>query len=903
MFVIDIIYVNNYLWRCWHIYSLKNSSSTNNFINTQKEAPKFSNLPTLNASRLNNASPYPSSNMTPLDFNSFGTNQLNISDSNINSDILKDLNKTIEHNPNIDTIVGNNVQQIQCKFSELSEKANRQIKVLKFPQLEMIPEGAFEHTHIEEVHLHNLKVLPNNTFLECRQLKQVVIPMVEEIGNKAFYNCVSLGPLYANSVTTIGENVFNGSGLISLTMNSLTSISSQFSTCKKLASVSLKSIQNVPGHIFKNCQSLRTVYISNASIIQPYAFFKCPNLETVHCSSAITIKQSAFESSGLRRIHMASATSIEAHAFLNCKNLKRIYWFDQVITPTYNKVTRSPNADQIHIDDNAFEGLDPNLIASIAEFTGNNYLYYPELRSGFKNQLNQYQFTQSSDQRLIAPFSEAYRNKNAMYRNIKFGLDLDGPQRCSIQTLKNAIQYCTNTGTLTLYRGIKYINTVLQMANQRFTDEIDDIELLKNKIIFDRSFISTSISETSAKFYIKSATDDNPGILLIINVPEGTNISLMPIANENDEVVLNRYQKLKICKVDMQAGNVIKIYCTAIYDNENTQQTEENIYNSDEFKKYQREFELRLGQYAYTHQRSYNIVHRAIERIKANYQINDAGDNIAQHSTYVQAFFSNPQYMGINIPGNTMDPNDKYLSPEQIKLMLKSQIPNDQLDSPGNLREKMAALQSSSPNGIGIKTLRTTEPKIDSLPRDEAAQINFQRPANYQDIMGLPRSSREIYYQSQHARIDGMSPIISNETRLVPVASYNNQMYQIRGFFGKRLIAGTSETTKHLLTYFKSLGFKSDRDLLDFRLAIMGYILPENNGSLYEILQASHEVGVHGTENVSTAETMDKTIDPLSEKELREKVCQDKMFPYELCLKKQQEDNKEDPKEDKNKKK
>ena len=874
----------------------------------------MSNVPTLSASRLTDFSPC-ISNMTPLNFNSFDANKLKIPDSNINSDTLKDINKAIESDPNIDTIIGNNVQSIQCKLSELSEKANNQIKVLKFPQLKTIPEGAFENTRIEEAHLPNLNALPNNAFYECRQLRQVAIPMVTQIGDKAFYNCVSLGSLYANSVTTIGKNVFDNSGIMILKMNSLTSIGSQFGTCNKLSLVYLNGIWEIPDSTFRHCQALKLVEIKSASIIQPYAFSECPKLETVNCSGVIVIKPFAFANSGLQSINMASAISIGTHAFAECKNLQQIYWCNQSITSNYNNVTQTPNANYLFIGTDAFFGLDKGLIVSISKFADDNSVYYSEISEGFRNQLNKYEFNQLTDQLLIEPFSQAYRYKNDMYRNIKFGLDLDGPQGDSIETLTNAIQRCTNAATLTLYRGIKDKNTIFQMANKQFIGgDLSVYELasaishLESQEIFDRSFISTSISRSVAMKYIDDSTNKSPGFLLTIDVSKNTQMHLMPIANTNDEVVLNRYQKITIDEIDISTDDtVIMLGCTATNDSENMQQIEESIYNSNEFKNYQREFELRLGQYAYTHQRSYNVVHKAIEQVKRLNNIDDSGDNIAQHSEYVQAFFSNSQYMGVHIPGNTMDSNDTYLQAEQLKLMLKSEMPNGTFDSPGNLREKMAALQSSSPNNMNIKTLETKEPKIDSIPRDEADQINFQRPANYQNRMGLNRSAREIYYQSIH-HTNGMSPIISNETRLVPVAYYNNQVCQIRGFSGKRLIAGTSETTKHLLTYFKSLGFEDQQDLLNFRLAIIGYTLPENNASLYEVLQASHEVGVHGTENVSTAETMDQTIDPLTEEELREHVCRDGLFPFELCLREmfpeifarriQQEISKNDPEQE-----
>ena len=829
--------------------------------------------------------------MSPINTTSIDGNQLQIFGFKIDSSSLKNINNIIKSNPNIDTIVGNYITDIQYKFSELSNQASKQIKVAKFPQLTKISEGAFENTNIEEVHLASLQQLPNNAFAGCSQLKIVDIPKVDEIGDRAFYNCTSLEYFDAPSVNTIHENVFDNSGIKTLKMKALTFMDSKFGSCNNLTEVVLNSLSEIPSFAFQKCQSLRNIRIPKVSIIHKYAFHSCSQLETVHCNNVQFIEISAFEDSGLKGIHMNSATLIGDRAFLNCKRLTQLGWLNQIVSA--NSVPTQPIAkpNQVQIGSDAFLGLDPKLITNIVNLIGDNSLYYPQISNIFKAQLNKYAFKEPQNQELIKSFSENYRHKKYMYRNMKYGLDLDGPTRNCIKFLTDNISHCTNAKRLVLYRGIKGLNSLSLMANMKLTNSLKDfVDPLLEKVIFDRSFISTTISEATARFYMNRTTENDPGVIINIEVPNDIKIPLMPIANVNHEVVLNRYQKFIVDDVSLDnARHIINVYCTAINDDENTQQIEQDIYSSEEFKQYQEKFELSLGQYAYRNPKCYNVVHRAIEKIKANYQIDDSGDNIAQHSAYVQAFFSNPQSMGINIPGNTTDPNGVDLTAQQIKLMLKSEMPHEGPDSPGNLREKMAVLQSSTPT-YTIEPLETKEPKIDSIPREEQFQEAFRRRANYQDEMGLPRSEREIQYQNKYARADSMSPIISNETRLTPIASHENQLYPIMGFAGKRLIAGTSETVKQLLTHFKSLGFTQQQDLLDFRLALMGYILPEHNGSLYEILQASHEVGVIGTENVSTAENMDKTVDPLTEKELREQVCQDKMFPYEICLKKYRED-------------
>ena len=87
---------------------------------------------------------------------------------------------------------------------------------------------------------------------------------------------------------------------------------------------------------------------------------------------------------------------------------------------------------------------------------------------------------------------------------------------------------------------------------------------------------------------------------------------------------------------------------------------------------------------------------------------------------------------------------------------------------------------------------------------------------------------------------------------------------------GFRLTAnGSSSTTTKLLNTAKWLGL-SREDLLNFRLAIMGWLLPDGDHSLYEILYSSHAAGVRGKEDLTDAASMDKTIDPLAEDEIRD---------------------------------
>ena len=145
----------------------------------------------------------------------------------------------------------------------------------------------------------------------------------------------------------------------------------------------------------------------------------------------------------------------------------------------------------------------------------------------------------------------------------------------------------------------------------------------------------------------------------------------------------------------------------------------------------------------------------------------------------------------------------------------------------------------------------------------------------------LPLSQRELnFYNSTHfpkfekpnmlfytmltmltQKTDALEPYIDKD-----ITEESHDIISKNGF---RLTEnGSSSTTTKLLNTAKWLGLKG-QDLLNFRLALMGWLLPDGNHSLYEILYSSHAAGVRGkNEDLTDAASMDETIDPLKKDEL-----------------------------------
>lgn len=101
--------------------------------------------------------------------------------------------------------------------------------------------------------------------------------------------------------------------------------------------------------------------------------------------------------------------------------------------------------------------------------------------------------------------------------------------------------------------------------------------------------------------------------------------------------------------------------------------------------------------------------------------------------------------------------------------------------------------------------------------------------------------------------------------------------------------AGTSGTTLRMLGAYKLMG-ASQKELLDFRLALIAWMVSSHDHSLYEVLKGSHNAGVRGTESLEEAAVMYTNIDPLDTETLRENFAENKQFPHEVIYKMQLND-------------
>ena len=168
---------------------------------------------------------------------------------------------------------------------------------------------SLEHLDISRV---NLSVLPTEAFLECTNIKSVILP---------------------NTLTAIGTQAFWGSSLVSISIPaSVEEIrGSAFFGCSSLKTVTFEKgskLKTVAG--FSHCTSLTTIEIpASVEMIGQYAFNDCTSLHTVTFekgSKLKTIGSDVFlNCTSLTMIEIpASVETIEDQAFEGCSLLATV---------------------------------------------------------------------------------------------------------------------------------------------------------------------------------------------------------------------------------------------------------------------------------------------------------------------------------------------------------------------------------------------------------------------------------------------------------------------------------------------------------------------------------------------------------------------------------------------------
>lgn len=146
--------------------------------------------------------------------------------------------------------------------------------------------------YLEQLELPlNLKEIPANCFLDCKNLKEIYLPStIKTIGSSAFLRCKSL------------ETVEFGKGFTSLNF-----ASGVFSGNESLKHVVLpEGLQNIGDGMFNQCKSLESIRLPNSlQHIGKDAFKECKSLAYLTIPASVkTIGDAAFENSGIKDIYL-----------------------------------------------------------------------------------------------------------------------------------------------------------------------------------------------------------------------------------------------------------------------------------------------------------------------------------------------------------------------------------------------------------------------------------------------------------------------------------------------------------------------------------------------------------------------------------------------------------------------
>lgn len=153
-----------------------------------------------------------------------------------------------------------------------------------------------------------VEVIEDYTFYDFNNLKRVVLSTgLTTIEHNAFEKCYALEQItIPNTVKTIGDDAFSGTGLTSINLpNSVTDLGSSVFSGSDLQNVTLPS---------------------NLKEIPSFMFYCCSNLESIRIPDSVQrIGNYAFDASGLRSVTIPSSVrEVGENAFANCDDLESV---------------------------------------------------------------------------------------------------------------------------------------------------------------------------------------------------------------------------------------------------------------------------------------------------------------------------------------------------------------------------------------------------------------------------------------------------------------------------------------------------------------------------------------------------------------------------------------------------
>ncbi len=182
------------------------------------------------------------------------------------------------------------------------------IETINFPKIESLPESAFASSeNLRDVYFEDLKSVGNYAFQSCEKLKNVYMPHAEVLGDHAFYNSTLGGDLDFSSVTVIGDNCFERSTGIGSDVVRFPLVvnvgNSAFHDCVNLTVIEMPIVSIINSQAFYNCSKLYSVGKDNKLLLLTtlgnYAFYGCSSLPSLNFPILNNLGNSCFNQSGL----------------------------------------------------------------------------------------------------------------------------------------------------------------------------------------------------------------------------------------------------------------------------------------------------------------------------------------------------------------------------------------------------------------------------------------------------------------------------------------------------------------------------------------------------------------------------------------------------------------------------
>ncbi len=246
------------------------------------------------------------------------------------------------------------------------------------------------HRAIEEVHLENVKIVANNSFKNCDNLRKISLPTCDVVFSFSIYHLPKLEYINLDMVTFLGERVLCDIGLVKeLSLPLLTrACDACFAGMKQLKKIKAPQITNLNQVVLSQNPCLEEVDLPNLIRLTYCNLCKCPslkkinlpklktvgyrclsvnkNLQEVYLPQVTSVLDEVLSQNGnLRIVQMPNLKIVGAECFSNNQNLKNLV-LNKVEEIGVKSFCSNPNLKFLslknvqHIDANCFFG-NPNL--------------------------------------------------------------------------------------------------------------------------------------------------------------------------------------------------------------------------------------------------------------------------------------------------------------------------------------------------------------------------------------------------------------------------------------------------------------------------------------------------------------------------------------------------------------